>query len=239
MKKMAFAIFLSLLLVNVYSYYDTPTEQNCYYSAGTLVCQTPAALTDAVAVISEGVTCFSDNGTYPDYGCFATIAFAKNTNILNCTYHVEYVAPENDYEREMLAISNQTMKFELVYDPCKNVTIEKGDVYFAEIKPEEIDYSSCPMSVNDSVYVIDCPLAGKEVTFSGTLQKVSGEDMVFIVGINKANEFNLLKFILENLIYIVLVLIIIVLLYWIFSPHKPMRIEKERVSQREKRYGRT
>jgi hypothetical protein len=52
---------------------------------------------------------------------------------------------------------------------------------------------------------------------------------------------------MDNIVYIVLIIIIIVVAYWVFAPHKPMYREKKTApglpkeagpSKREKRYGR-
>jgi hypothetical protein len=218
-------ILLALLVGVAFAQLDL-SDQNCENVSNTWICQKEIIVSNATGFLKDNIGCFSTDGNYPDLGCLAAIELQKDVKVQNCKYTVT----ESNIESL----------------PCETETLSKGDSFVSSVDPALLDLSSCQKYQNDTLYITECSVMGKEIVFSGFIERAYGEDVLFVTDM-KITSFDLSKAIMENLVYIVLIIIIIVMAYWVFAPHKPMYREKKAApelpkeagpSKREKRYGR-
>ncbi len=205
------------------------TDQGCSNVGGEWLCQRSIIIQDASAVFNDDIGCFSTDGGYADLGCLTSIELAAAVTVKDCKYAVV-----ND---------------EIVYKPCEDLTLSKGDALAVMINPDLVDYSGCSEQNGDNFYLTQCPYAGSTLTFSGVLEKdEEGNNVVLITDMQVSKQAGLGQLLIDNLLYIILVAAIIIIAYWVFAPHKPMFKErlpkikeqpKEQVAtRREKKYGR-
>ncbi len=204
------------------------TDQGCSNVGGEWLCQRSIIIQDASAVFNDDIGCFSTDGGYADLGCLTAITLADAVTVKDCKYTI--------------------VDDEIVYKPCEDLTLSKGDVLAVAINPDLVDYSGCSKQSGDNFYLTQCPYAGGKVTFSGILEKdENGTNVVLITVMQASKQAGLGQLLLDNLLYIILIAAIIIIAYWVFAPHKPMFKErptaKEQpkesiVTRREKRYGR-
>jgi hypothetical protein len=218
-------ILLALLVGVAFAQLDL-SDQNCQNVSNTWICQKEIMVDNATGLLKDNIGCFSTDGNYPDLGCLAAIELQKDVKVQNCKYTVTESAIESP--------------------PCETETLSKGDSFVSSVDPALLDLSSCQKYQNDTIYITECYLMGKEIGFSGFIERVYGNDVLFVTDM-KITSFDLSKAIMDNIVYIVLIIIIIVVAYWVFAPHKPMYREKKTApglpkeagpSKREKRYGR-
>jgi len=216
---------LLILLVGVAFGLDL-SDQNCENVSNTWVCQKEIMVDNATGFLKDNIGCFSTDGNYPDLGCLAAIELQKDVKVQNCKYTVTESTIESL--------------------PCGTETLSKGDSFVSSVDPALLDLSSCQKYQNDTLYISECALMGKEIVFSGFIERAYGDDVLFVTDM-KITSFDLSKTIMENLVYIALIIIIIIVAYWVFAPHKPMYKERKEApqvpkepgpSKREKRYGR-
>jgi len=202
------------------------SDQNCENVSNAWVCQRPMTVDSTNGLLKDNIGCFSTDGTYPDLGCLAAIELQSGITVQDCKYKVTETTLENL--------------------PCETEVFSKGDMFVAAVDPALLDLSSCQKYQNETLYITECYLMGKEITFSGFIERVYGDEVLFVTDM-KITSFDLFKTIMDNIVYIVLIIIIIVVAYWVFAPHKPMYKERKEapkilkepgVSKREKRYGR-
>jgi hypothetical protein len=217
MKKILFVLlFLGIAISAV----DTTTD-NCDNSTGVFVCQIPISIDGAKGLLKDNMGCFSTDGEYPDLGCIAAIELIEKKAVNDCKY-----------------VFDDTIE----YLPCEKIVIEAGEMFVAAIDPSIIDYSLCSKYQEDSLYVTECAVMGREIMFGGFVD-LSDEDKILLITDMKFEGIDFSRLLFENALYIILVIIIILIGYWVFAPHKPMLQEKKMVAKnvqtkREKRYGR-
>ena len=202
------------------------SDQNCDNSTGVWICQKQIIVNSTNGLLKDNIACYSTNGGYPDLGCLAAIELQKDVVVQDCKYKVTTDSIENL--------------------PCDRETLNKGDLFVAAVDPALLDLSSCSKYQNDTLYITECPFMGKEIGFSGFIQRTYGSDVLFVTDMNIVG-FDLMKTIMDNIVYIVLTIVIIVVAYWVFAPHKLMYKERKEtpqppketsLSKRERRYGR-
>jgi len=226
-------VFLLVLLVNVA--FCVPiefnlTEQGCENVGGVWTCHLPAETTGLAVKFVGDIACFSNVST--EIGsCFSAVELQKTVNVDDCTYSI-------GADRET------------TYNDCQKVAINKGTVMLAFIDSEQIGVFDCKNFQEETIYVTQCSANSTVGTMDGLVSLGGEEDTVLIVTSMSPKLFSLTGFVMDNLIYIVLVALIIIVAYWVFAPHKPMLKEKKVVkketthkeetptTKREMRYGR-
>jgi hypothetical protein len=229
-KKILVMLLFAGVAFSALSDLSNASNYGCEDNTGVWRCHQNAKV-EAYGKFMGELACFSTQLDSIDNGCFATVALEQKINVNDCTYSAE----------------NRT----IIYNPCENVTLNKGDLLLLEFNPEDIDISKCDRMENDSIYGYYCPFDGKTIKFSGLTNLVNSEEpVIVVVATMEVSGFDLWAFILDNLIYIILIGTVIVIAYWVFAPHKQV-IKKESVketkkesvkesepSKRERRYGR-
>lgn len=229
MRKTIFLLAVLMSIAFAQTDLSNLSNQGCDYSGNDWVCQRPIVLKDATAFFKDDVGCFSTDGEYADLGCLTALEMTQDATVKDCKYKVV-----ND---------------EIEYLPCNDVLLQKGGSLIVSINPDAIDYSGCSKYTNESLYVTECPYAGRKITFSGIVYLGENEEnMALVTEMTLSKEAGVGALIIDNLLYIILVAAIIIVAYWVFAPHKPMFKErppktkeqsKEPIAtRREKRYGR-
>jgi len=226
---LAFAFVLLLSAIG-YSYMDlsNASDQGCEDTTGVWRCHIPAPINGSAAFV-ESVACFSTEADSFDKGCYGGLELTKSVSVSDCTYSV-------------------TDDKEFVYNPCEKVSLAKGTAILAMIDPAQLDMTGCDDYQEGTIYVKECPMDGKEVAFEGLIVLGDEESQaVLVTGISKSG-FDFMSFLVGNLLYIILIIVIVIVAYWVFMPHKPMFKERKPVkeapapkkyqSRREDRYGR-
>ena len=211
-----------------YAYVDLSnlTEQGCEDATGIWRCHIDTQINNASGKFVGDIGCFSTSSNSVDKGCFGALELQNTAYMKDCTYSV-------------------TEDREFVYHPCEMVSFNKGYVLPVLIDPGQVDLSNCDKFQEEGIYVNQCPADGKEVVFSGLINLADNESNIAIVTEMRWAGIDWFSLIINNIVYIVLVAVIIVIAYWVFAPHKPMfkertateRAEKP-VTRREKKYGR-
>jgi hypothetical protein len=206
------------------------TEQGCEESGGVWTCHTPTYLADLPVKFVGDVACFSNNSDYSESACMTAVELQKTVSADDCTYSV-------GQDRET------------VYNDCGKVTLAKGTVMFAVIGEEDIGIFSCEKFQEGTVYATYCIANNTEGTFGGYVTVWEQEPSMLVTKMD-VPRVDLAAFVLNNILYIILIIAIIVIAYWVFAPHKPMLKEKKIVkketthkeettaTKREMRYGR-
>jgi len=231
MKKLIIACAFILVFASLsYAWADLSnlSNQNCEESTGIWRCHIPAELSDVSGKLTGDIACFSTMADSIDKGCFTSVEIQKTAYVRDCTYSVSDAG-------------------EIVYNECENVSLDKGELLLLVISPDNLDLSGCDTFQESGIYVNDCALNGKDILFSGSMNLADSENPIVLTSKIKISGFDLLAFLLNNLLYIVLIIVIIALAYWVFAPHKPMLRERKEgkkppakttVTRRERRYGR-
>ncbi len=226
-------VFLLVLLVNVA--FCVPdefnlTEQGCEESGGVWTCHLPADATGLAVKFVGDIGCFSNVSTEVG-ACVSAVELQKTVNVDDCTYSI-------GADRET------------TYNDCQKVAVNKGTLMLTFIDSEDIGVFDCKKFQEDAIYVTQCSANSTEATVDGLISLGVGEEYTILAVASMSPQiFSLTGLIMDNLVYIILVALIIVVAYWVFAPHKPMlkeraaakaapQKEEASVTGRERRYGR-
>jgi len=223
MKKILLIILFMGIAFSVFNDLSNDTNYGCENSTGIWRCHTPTALGDSYGKFSGDIACFSTQASTVDQGCFAAIELQENAYANDCSYSF------ND---------NQ-----LVYNPCDNITLNKGEFILTTLDPQDLDLSNCDAFQVNTTYVHECSVDGKSIKFNGLVDVSNMSNPIIFITKMEFQGFDALAFITSNLPYIILIIVIIIIAYWVFAPHKLMlkekTLQKEQVlTKRESRYGR-
>jgi hypothetical protein len=228
MKKLLILLFVGIAFA-VPSDFNL-TEQGCDNSTGVWTCHTPTYLAGLPVKFVGDVACFSNNSDYSESLCITAVELQKTVSADDCTYSVD-------------------QNKETTYNDCGTVTLAKGIVMFAVISQDDIGIFSCEKFQEGTVYTTYCPANNTEGTFDGYVTVWEQEPSMLVTKMD-IPKVDLAAFVLNNILYIILVIAIIVIAYWVFAPHKPMLKEKKiaqketpkkeeaSATKREMRYGR-
>jgi hypothetical protein len=200
------------------------TDQGCENSTGVWRCPFGSHIANAQAVFDGEIGCFSTLADSIDKGCYAIIELQKPVLIDDCTFSVD---DNRNY----------------VYNPCENVTLDNGTVMFAAFDPKQIAGLNCEQTLQDTIYVTVCYVNNSKITFDGAVSLIADDPSVWITNMT-ISSFDLKVFILNNLVYILLIIVILLVASWVFVPRgleaKEMLRAKEKITptRRETRYGR-
>ncbi len=158
-------------------------------------------------ILNSSVQCSSDCGQYVDYGCYAYISFEEAFKVNTC---------EKKYTNETLGEDVN----------CKDTLINPTDLHLTAVNVNEIDYSKCTQRVNESVLVIECPQYNGK-TAQAILQTTDAE--MFDI-IDFKTQPSLIDLITQNLIYLILLAVIIILAKTNFIKPSKMKKSKKRKS---------
>jgi len=221
-------ILLSLLLFVSFGYTLIDTNElnldNCEGTGNNLVCHSPTKI-DGAGTLIDDLDCFSDAPDSFNKGCYITFTLNQDSVVSDCTFSANNVTKE------------------ITYNACQSVIIKKETILVGLVNPNNFDYSTCTKYEDNGVYVMYCQWNNTAIKFSGVMNLADNEGYLVIITQLDLNNFDLWKLILNNLIYIILIAIILIIVYWMFIPHNQKPKEKIRVKEivstrREKRYGR-
>jgi hypothetical protein len=208
-KRIAFAIVL-LMAVAVAQTAATSTleEIGCADRGDDGVwCKTVSPVLNISAVFADDIYCESlldlsgctDNcSDRVTYGCYTTIKLEKDTPV-EIGYNV-YLGDDISEESEI-------------------TTIPAGE-YDSMVNPVAVDLSDCTTERSKGMagYTATCPVNNTPVIFNGFVVADEEEAGFIIETISKPAVFDLISLLLENLVYIVLVLICVAVLVWAALP---------------------
>ena len=223
MKKALLIVMFMGVAFSVFNDLSNASDYGCENSTGIWRCHTPAVLSNAYGKFSGDIACFSTEASLIDQGCFSAIELQQNVYTKDCTYSF------ND---------NQ-----LVYNPCDNIVLNKGELIPITLDPKDLDLSECDAFTVNTTYVHQCGVDGKSIKFDGVMDTTNMSALLIFITKMEFQGFDIWAFIMSNLLYIVLVIVIIIIAYWVFAPRKTVSKEKtaqkeEVLTKRERRCGR-
>lgn len=224
MKRALFILLFMGVALGAFSDLSNVTSQWCENGTGIWRCHLNALVTDAQGNFKGDVACISSQPLIIDKGCFAEVMLKENAYTSDCTYSVE----DN----------------EIVYNPCEKVTLNKNNLIIATIDSADLDLSKCDQFREGVFYAYQCKFDGSEVKFTGIVSLENKSSPIVFITKMELPTSDSWGFIWNNLVYIVLIIVIIVIAYWVFAPRKLMLkekrvLQKEQVlTGRERRYGR-
>lgn len=198
------AIILTTLLSSV-GISKTLADFGCQQTGGQWYCpdftyidNVKLKLTDNVGCYSsiEGATCTNNCASIVDIGCFAIAQVLEDKSFQVCQKKITNSTVESGY--------------------CRNEKLSSGDGILLALDPNSMDYSNCQKTSLTSIYSIECPMNGIEMT--ANLAFYGENDTAFVISYSAPTGVG--GFVSDNLLYIVLVVIVIIVAYWALYQNK-------------------
>lgn len=194
-------LLLTIILISVSLAQTTPEDYGCKNMTYYYLCPEIALIDNLKITLTSNITCISTDKTATcvndcapiiDYGCMATVKINEPFTFERCYY----------------SMTNDTL-----YEnkgTCASEILDHETYYVAMLDPSFIDYSLCNKYVNDSVYRIDCPYYGKELTINGSID----EEGIVLMGFEVSEKKDITAWIAENIIYLALIALTLIVFAW-------------------------
>ena len=155
----------------------------------------------------ENIDCTSNCAEYMDFGCSTSIELQGP--VLTEFWYKKIVDDE---------ITDEYMDKELGVG-----------TYEATIDPSLVDYSKCTKSSNEFAYIFNCSYTGKEISFGATILEFEGEYefIIFDIGEPGAGGADIVGFIWNNIMYVILIVVIAIVSWQVLRP-KPAKKKGKR-----------
>jgi len=226
------AVLMIVLCLPLASAYDESEleYEGCEYRGTELWCLQPAVVFGIIATMTDDVWCYSSEenltcagaecADHLDVGCFSMLETYDNIDIL----------------AEWAVFSDADSTVEDIRMEYETKTILAGE-HGAVINPWEVDFIECELISEESVVI--CPYNNTKLFFDGNAMIIEDFDTVFLVVdiISEEEIFDLGGFFSENILYIGLIIVLIIVAFFVLKPKKnpfDQPVRKTRAPKRRK-----